>query len=136
MVGPVLALEGLRGGRRGRGHVLRWLYGGWLALQLLFYFMDYDNNRRTRDWRPADVAALARHLLDLVVAQHFVLLVLVTPAFAAGAVTDEKTRGTLEHLLTSQLGPPAIVIGKLLARAAQVGLLALAALPVVALVGP
>src|SRR5205085_8568128 len=114
---------------------LRWLYGGLVAAELLLaYHLALPGPGLAPS--PSELTAQARRLLDLLVAQHFLLLALVAPAFAAGAVTDEKTRGTLEPLFTTHLGPAAIVAGKLLARAAQVGLLALAPLPAVALVGP
>src|SRR5205807_2056091 len=78
----------------------------------------------------------ARSFVDLVLLQQFLLIALVTPAFAAGAITDEKTGGTLQNLLTSNLTPAAIVLGKLCARAAQVIMLSLVPVPLVALAGP
>src|SRR5262249_48306217 len=72
---------------------------------------------------PADTARFASGLVSLILAQQFLLIALVTPAFAAGAITDEKTRGTLQSLLTAHLTPAAIVLGKLFARAVQVGVL-------------
>jgi ABC-type transport system involved in multi-copper enzyme maturation permease subunit len=67
------------------------------------------------------------------VMQQMLLLLLVTPAFVAGAITDEKRRGTLQYLLTSHLGTRDILLGKLLGRVAQVGLVALAGWPLFAL---
>jgi ABC-type transport system involved in multi-copper enzyme maturation permease subunit len=135
MLGPVFGAEMLRAGRRGRAHVLRWLYAGWLALQLLYLHDQYAHPRLRGPARP-DTPAFARHTLDLILGQQLLLVALVTPAFVAGAVTDEKTRGTLDHLMTSPLRPADIVLGKLLARAAQVGALALTPLPVVIFIGP
>ena len=57
---------------------------------------------------------------------------LVTPTFVAGAIADEKSRGTLQDLLTAQLSSWEIVTGKLFGRLAQVGYVALAALPLLA----
>src|SRR5581483_9766362 len=57
------------------------------------------------------------------------LLLLVTPAFVAGAITDEKRRGTLQYLLTTDLEARHLVVGKLLGRVAQVALLTLAGFP-------
>src|SRR5262249_38320297 len=49
MVGPVLYLEMLLGGRRGRQLIFRYLYVGWLVLQFGFfwfgYIMDVQNQR-------------------------------------------------------------------------------------------
>jgi ABC-type transport system involved in multi-copper enzyme maturation permease subunit len=130
MVGPVLYLEMLLGSRRGRQHVFRWIYGGWLLLQLLIFYVGYavDSDR--------DAAArFATSFVNTFVVQQFILVLLATPTFTAGAVTDEKSRGTLQYLLTADLTPPEIVIGKLLGRAAQVAVLVLAGLPVLCFVG-
>src|SRR5262249_18472537 len=70
------------------------------------------------------------------VVQQFVLLLLLTPAFVAGAITDEKSGGTLQHLLTTNLSTWEIVVGKLLGRLAQLGMLALAGLPLMCLIAP
>jgi ABC-type transport system involved in multi-copper enzyme maturation permease subunit len=67
------------------------------------------------------------------VVQQLLLLLLATPAFVAGAVTDEKRRGTLPQLLTTSLDTRHILLGKLLGRTAQVLLLAVAGLPPFAL---
>src|SRR5262249_21955236 len=67
------------------------------------------------------------------VAQMMFFLVLATPAFVAGAITDEKRRGTLQYLLTADLEARHIVIGKLLGRVARVLLVAVAGLPLFAL---
>src|SRR5205823_13443078 len=96
MFGAVFAVELLRAGRRGRGRGLRSLYAGWLMLK---FFADYDGYHdaivypRANTPPPADATArFATDFADFILLQHFVLLVLVTPAFVAGAVTDEKTR--------------------------------------------
>src|SRR5437763_6554701 len=123
MLGPVFSAEMLRAGRRGRAHVLRWVYAGWLCLQL-FYLSEQARQPLHYGVVPPGQAAVAagfaRHFLDLVLAQQFLLVVLVTPAFVAGAITDEKTRGTLQNLLAAHLTPADIVLGKLVARGAQV----------------
>ena len=62
-----------------------------------------------------------------------ILLLLATPAFVAGAITDEKRRGTLQYLLISDLDTRHIILGKMFGRVAQVALLTLAGLPLFAL---
>src|SRR5205807_2825583 len=82
---------------------------------------------------PAETFAdLCRTVVELMVGQQFLLLLLVTPAFAAGSVSDEKTRGTLQEWLTTDLSAWEILRGKLLAQLIQVGTLALPALPLLA----
>src|SRR5204863_9010318 len=77
----------------------------------------------------------ARAHAETFTTQHFLLLLLATPALMAGAVTDEKARGTLQYLVTTDLRPWEILLGKLLGRSAQVGLLALTGLPVLCFYG-
>ena len=61
---------------------------------------------------------------------------LCSTALVAGAITEEKTRHTLEHLLTTQISPLALIVGKLLARMVDVVVLTLVVLPMAAFVGP
>src|SRR5262249_54443062 len=67
--------------------------------------------------------------------EQFLLVVLATPAFTAGAITDEKIRGTLQYLLTAGLTSWEILVGKLFGRAAHVTTLALAAFPLLCFLG-
>jgi ABC-type transport system involved in multi-copper enzyme maturation permease subunit len=141
MLGPVFNAEMLRATRRGRAQTLRWVYAGWLCLQLVYVY-DLTHTALTYGLPPQAPASLSKaasnfgqQYRDLVLSQQFTLIVLVTPAFVAGAITDEKTRGTLQGLLTAYVTPADIVLGKLAARITQVGILALTPLPLLALVG-
>jgi ABC-type transport system involved in multi-copper enzyme maturation permease subunit len=140
MIGPVFGTEVRRAGRRGRAHLLRWLYAGWLVVELLIlYFNSLPAATAAAPARAptaGETAAFAREFVELLLIQQFVLVFLATPAFVAGAVTDEKTRGTLQQLLTADLRSYDIVVGKLLARGGQVATLCLAGLPMLALFGP
>ena len=140
MLGPVLYLEMLLGGRRGRQMIFRWIYAGWLVLQLSFlwfiYWVQYQATVRgglTGDFNAT--SRFATGFVEMFVVQQLILTLLITPAFAAGAITDEKTRGTLQYMLTAHLTAGEIVIGKLLGQMAQVGLLIIAGLPVLCFIG-
>jgi ABC-type transport system involved in multi-copper enzyme maturation permease subunit len=145
MIGPVLHQEMLLGSRRNQLHLFRWVYAGWLILQVLylyFCFLQQENARQSNlfysdyntAYNPASAPEVVGHwFAELFVWQEMLLLVLVTPAFVAGAITDEKRRGTLQYLLTADLDARHIVLGKLLGRVAQVALVALAGLPLFAL---
>ncbi|MCC6420477.1 MAG: ABC transporter permease subunit [Gemmataceae bacterium] len=138
MVGPILYQELALGGRRARLHVFRWCYAGWLALQLgvmLFGEVMWVGIFRRGQSTHEDLGYFARSYLELFLAQHFLLLLLVTPTMTAGAIADEKTRGTLQYLLTTALRPWEILVGKLLARSCQVLLLALTGLPLLCFLG-
>jgi ABC-type transport system involved in multi-copper enzyme maturation permease subunit len=141
MLGPVFSAELRRAGRRGRFHVLRWLYAAWLIAQLVYIYdqthaPQYAGRGAVRPSPTKAAGDFSRGFRDLVLGQQFVLVVLVTPAFVAGAITDEKTRGTLQGLLTAHVTPADVVLGKLFARCAQVGTLGLVPLPLLAFVGP
>jgi ABC-type Na+ efflux pump permease subunit len=142
MVGSVLAQEMLLGSRRSRQQIFRRVYAGWLIAQLLIFYWIYIVEANVLGhWlfggeiEAGAAAEFASSLVGKLVWQQFILLLLATPAFTAGAITDEKSRGTLQYLLTADLTPWEILLGKLLGRAAQVALLALAALPILCFVG-
>jgi ABC-type transport system involved in multi-copper enzyme maturation permease subunit len=123
MVGPVFALELLHASRRGRQHRFRLAYGGWLGAQFSIFAALYlirllDNLTYPTGWagNPSPLSELIGYFLVLLVLQQCLLLVLGLPAFAAGTITEEKTRGTLQLLLTTTLTPAEIVTGKLLGQ--------------------
>src|SRR4051794_13126617 len=138
MLNAVLHHELLLGSRRNKAYWLRWALAAWLLVQWGFLYL-------SARWRMAifsrsdfgynDFADFARLYAEVFVVQHFLLLLLATPALTAGAVTDEKTRGTLQYLLTTDLRPSQILVEKLLARTSQVFLLALTGLPVLCFLG-
>jgi ABC-type transport system involved in multi-copper enzyme maturation permease subunit len=122
----------LLGGRRSPSHFLRWIYAGWLIVQLPFFMIT------TRSWQrspEANFVDFAGAFLQGFLLQHFAILILLTPAFVAGAISDEKVRGTLQYLLTADLRPGEIVLGKLLGRLYQVLLLTLVGLPMLCFLG-
>ena len=183
MVGAVFHQEMLIGGRRSRLHVLRWVYVGWLVLQIIFLWFGflYLQSQHKKDISPttspymgapvpvgpmpgvpftgapvadtppppdnpasapgvvgqwfvqgSDDNLLARLFFPGFVRSQILMLLLATPAFVAGAVADEKRRGTLQYLLTADLDTRHLILGKMFGRVAQVGLLALAGLPLFA----
>src|SRR5262249_18294718 len=77
MVGPAFSLELLRGSRRGRQHVFRWVYGGWLLAQfsvfaLLYLTRSFGEGVLTpRGWvgNPSPLSALTGWFLALLAVQ-------------------------------------------------------------------
>jgi ABC-type Na+ efflux pump permease subunit len=135
MVGPLFYHEMLLGSRRSRDYIFRWVYVGWLLLQLGWIAFFDKVLTWTGTINQAYVAYVGRHFAEVFIPQHFALLALVTPAFVASAITEEKTRGTLQYLLTTDLAPIHIIVGKLLGRIIQVCVLAAAGLPFFAILG-
>lgn len=144
MTGPVFALELQQASRRGRLLKLWHGYAAWLGLQLLVLYTGYSaevelrRHARDGDSRSGTAGLTGRFVnsyLEVFVMQHFALLLLATPTFVAGAITDEKTRGTLQFLLCADVSSWEIIAGKLVGRLAQVAFLAAAGLPFICFVG-
>jgi ABC-type transport system involved in multi-copper enzyme maturation permease subunit len=133
MLGPVLYLEMLLGSRRGKQYVFRYIYAGWLLFLTVCVSLAYGVHLMTRGYEL--VPPFSDNFLSVLLVQHFFLLILATPAYVAGAITDEKTQGTLQYLMTADLTPSEIVLGKFFGRLAQVAMLALVGLPVIAFCG-
>jgi ABC-type transport system involved in multi-copper enzyme maturation permease subunit len=144
MIGPVLHQELLLGSRRNKLHILRWIYAGWLVIYLLsvyLYFLVADQarvfqlsmNGHANVTRASAPVVVGTWFADSFVTQQVILLLLITPPFVAGAITDEKRRGTLQHLLLTDLESRHIILGKLVGRVALLGLVMLAGLPLFAL---
>jgi ABC-type transport system involved in multi-copper enzyme maturation permease subunit len=145
MVGAVLQQEWLLGSRRNRLHLFRWLYSAWLIglVAYGFAYHVYQDRQRLSGLYVAGTTAYLRFssapevvgqwFAETFVTQQLLLLALATPAIVAGAITDEKRRGTLQYLLATDLESRHILVGKLLARVGQVGMVALTGLPLFAL---
>lgn len=81
-------------------------------------------------------AAAAQRLVNAFFLGQYVLAVLMTPSFAAGAITSEKEMKTYEMLLASPLRPSAIVFGKWVASLTYLAILIICSLPIVMLCLP
>ena len=78
----------------------------------------------------------AKRLVNLFFFGQYIIASLMTPSFAAGAITGEKERQSYEMLLASPMRPGAIVLGKLLASLCHLAILMLCSLPIVMLCLP
>jgi len=78
----------------------------------------------------------AKKLVNLFFLGQYLLVMLMTPSFAAGAITGEKERESYEMLLASPLRPGAIVLGKLAASLTPLAELMICSLPIVMLCLP
>ena len=125
MLACVFNQEMLLAGRRRPVYFLRWIYAGLVVVQLapLFFFAD-----SLKEWLGGSGFS---DFFERLIVMHFGLVVLLTPALVGGAITEEKTSGTLQYLLTAHLGPAEIILGKLLARTYQLILMSLTGLPII-----
>ncbi|MEN6494706.1 MAG: ABC transporter permease subunit, partial [Thermoguttaceae bacterium] len=78
----------------------------------------------------------AKRLINMFFLGQYVLMSLMAPSFAAGAITGEKERKTYEMLLASPMLPGAIVLGKLFASLSHLAVLVFCSLPIVMLCLP
>jgi ABC-type transport system involved in multi-copper enzyme maturation permease subunit len=141
LVGPLFYYDLMRLARRGRSILLRVTYASALLVAM---FLAYHDRFPTHDLLSSPLApprsVPASQLSSLAEAFVFSLLVvqtaavfILTPAYLAGVIAEEKERGTLELLLTTQLRDHEIVLGKLAARLTHLGGVLLAGLPLLAL---
>jgi ABC-type transport system involved in multi-copper enzyme maturation permease subunit len=130
LAGPMLPYDLVRVARRTRYFFLRCLYALLLSLLLgwvyLFWYLDSDTGRM----RPNEMARFAETFFYTFMLVQFTVVVVLTPAYTAGAIAEEKERKTLEFLLATDLRNREIVLSKLLSRLANITLLVLAGLPI------
>lgn len=155
LFGPVLFYDLLRQSRRGRFFLLRGLYS--VALLALLY---WTHNNFVSAIRPVPVmvmtpsgpvrtvmygginpaalgaqqmSELAEQFFHMLMVIQFSAVLLLAPAYAAGAVCEEKDRKTLEFLLATDLANREIVLSKLMSRFANLALFVFTGLPVLGL---
>ncbi len=126
---PVLQRELLVNLRMKKAFILQMAYVALLGLMVYFAWpsdekIDMANSEKSV------------RLVNLFFLGQYILVGLMTPTFAAGAITGEKERKTYELLLASPLRPTAIVLGKMLASLALLALLMFSSLPIVMLCLP
>ena len=105
MPGQLTAVADLRHSRGGRGH----LAGG--------DRIDRSEPRLggpTRVWQ--EYAALGEAYFYAIIGVELTLVMLAAPAATAGAICVDRARGTLTHMLVTELSDAEIVLGKLAAR--------------------
>jgi ABC-type transport system involved in multi-copper enzyme maturation permease subunit len=115
ILGPVFAVELARNARKGR---FVWLRGLYAALMLVALVNVTAAELAGSGWRVplGRIAALAAHFFWAFGLVQLLAVLLLTPVVTAGTLADEKERGTLACLLTTDLSNAEIVLGKLAAR--------------------
>jgi hypothetical protein len=103
MLGSVFYQEMMLGGPRNQLHVFRWVYAAWLTLQIgvLFFYYSITEAIHASVHGVAFTPSSDPEVIDswfsrLFLYQRMILLLLATPALVAGAIADEKRRGTLQ----------------------------------------
>jgi ABC-type transport system involved in multi-copper enzyme maturation permease subunit len=135
--GPVLGYDLVRTARRGQlaGH--RCLYAAFLiSIMLAVFWLRYPDLNKLRTGLTLTINE--RGEFGLMVFSTFMIVqmtvvFLVTPAYTAGAIAQEKERRTIDLLLTTELSDREIVLGMLGARLANLFLLVMTGLPILSL---
>lgn len=126
---PVLQRELVVNLRMTRGFLLLFAYIAGLGLLV---YAAWPANQTLDLARPEE----AKKLVNLFFLGQYLLVSLMAPSFAAGAITGEKERESYEMLLASPLRPGAIVLGKLAASLTPLAELMICSLPIVMLCLP
>jgi ABC-type transport system involved in multi-copper enzyme maturation permease subunit len=126
---PVLQRELVSNLRMTRSFVLLGAYVGLLGLLV---YVAWPEDQRLDMMR----STKAQPLVNLLFLGQYFLVSLMTPSFAAGAITGEKERKSYEMLMASPVLPGAIVLGKLAASLVPLLQLMIGALPIVMLCLP
>jgi ABC-type transport system involved in multi-copper enzyme maturation permease subunit len=132
--GPVFVYEWLTTSRRWQSYALR---AGFVGATLLGMGLVWSN-QRARSGRGEvvsirDLAEFGESMFRVIVSMELSLVLLAAPAATAGAVCLDKARGTLDHMLVTDLSDAEIVLGKLGVRLIPVLGLVVCTLPVLAL---
>lgn len=133
LFGPILYYDLVRTSRRARFMLVRFAYGLFLTCFLIlayaFWFVQQEGYH--------DLARISRFSAGFFWAfmiVQFLFVLLMTPAYTAGALAEEKERGTLDALFATALTNHEIVLGLYIARLAKLGMLLLASLPILSIV--
>src|SRR5262249_47300701 len=136
MLGPIFQRELQRVAGHGGQWRWRWIWAGCLvAIFGIGYLYATGPSDPPSESGPVQFSEVAHGFFMVLAVLHLLLPVLVLPAFTAGALAEEKTRGTLGLLLTTELSAWDIVGGKWLAHAARLADLTLLAWPLLCLLG-
>lgn len=134
MFGPVFVYDLARHARRPRSYFGRVAYVALLLLLLCILVASQSGGGDSPGVAPEKMAGLTEGFFYAIFAAQFLLTLVLTPAYVAPAVAEEKERKTLELLLTTDLDGVEIILGKLSGRLGRLGLLQLASLPVLSAV--
>jgi ABC-type transport system involved in multi-copper enzyme maturation permease subunit len=140
LFGPVLYYDLVRTARRARTFLLRGSYAFALLVVLFLVYVNYLAQDPFESLFGAarvdthELAGFATVFYYTFLGVQFGAVFLLTPAFTASAIAEEKERRTLEYLLATDLRNREIVLGKLASRLLAMLLLLLSGLPVLSFV--
>jgi ABC-type transport system involved in multi-copper enzyme maturation permease subunit len=115
-LGPVFAFEWLASSRQWQGYAVRALFVAALlvALGLVSWWFTWGVGRSVSTTEA--YGALGVYFFYAIIGTQLTLILLAAPAATAGSICLDKARGTLSHVLVTDLSDGEIVLGKLAAR--------------------
>ena len=113
-LGPVFAYEWLTASRRPQGFALRALFVLMLLGALGLVWVGRTDVRERVTYKA--LAEVGQQFFLAVIGTQITLVLLAAPAATAGAICLDRARGTLAHLMVTDLSDGEIVLGKLAAR--------------------
>jgi ABC-type transport system involved in multi-copper enzyme maturation permease subunit len=128
---PVFEFEWLAVSRRWQWYAARSVFvlGVLAALSVVWW----ARAARTHPQSVQGHAELGRRFCGAILATQLAMVLLVAPAATAGAICLDRARGTLAHMLMTDLSSVEIIVGKLTARMVPVTGILLCFLPIPAL---
>ena len=133
LFGPVLFYDLVRIARRGRYILLRIAYALLLLMVLWSTYASFSEQWRTGNVPAQEISKVAGTYFFYFLIAQIAVVVLLTPAFTASAIAEEKERKTLEFLLATDLRNREIVLSKLASRYCNLALLVMTGLPILSL---
>src|SRR5579875_3058858 len=113
-LGPVFLYECLANSRRWQTYALRSLGVAVMFAAIASTWVSHGGTALRQGWR--EYAALGESYFYAIIGVELALVMLAAPAATAGAICLDRARGTLAHMLVTDLSDPEVVLGKLAAR--------------------
>jgi ABC-type transport system involved in multi-copper enzyme maturation permease subunit len=135
-LGPVFSYESLLNARRRQLYAGRSLFVLAVLIGLIVVWFTRDTSSITPGLRPPtyqQLADLGEWFFYAMAGIQVSLVMLMAPAATAGTICMDRARGTLTHMLMTDLSDVEIVLGKLGARLAPIMAIILCSVPVAAL---
>jgi ABC-type transport system involved in multi-copper enzyme maturation permease subunit len=130
-LGPVFIYECLSNSRRWQTYAIRSAGVAVMLAAIASTWISHGGTALRQGWR--EYAALGESYFYAIIGVELTLVMLAAPAATAGAICVDRARGTLAHMLATDLSDPEIVLGKLAARLLPVLGLVACSWPVLAL---
>jgi ABC-type transport system involved in multi-copper enzyme maturation permease subunit len=131
--------ESLAASRRWQLYLVRslFVFGLLAGLSLAWITSDLSHQRlgNGQSMSIKELASLGQSFYLSIATVQLALVLLIAPAATAGAICMDRARGTLTHMLVTDLASSEVVLGKLAARLLPVFALVASTMPVLALAG-